>query len=71
MWKNLDEMEKNGDARVQFIRENLKIVACGGDGTVAWVMKAIKELNPNPVPPVAIIPLGTGINNLKLNHFKN
>ncbi|XP_008218102.1 diacylglycerol kinase epsilon isoform X1 [Nasonia vitripennis] len=37
-----------------------KIVVAGGDGTVAWLLDAIYKLQLNPVPAVAILPLGTG-----------
>ena len=44
--------------------DKLRILVCGGDGTIAWVINALdavkKELS-NPVsPPIGILPLGTG-----------
>ena len=44
--------------------EDLKIVVCGGDGTVQWVLSDIDSLVAEGVlttrPGVAILPLGTG-----------
>ncbi|XP_077450636.1 diacylglycerol kinase iota isoform X10 [Stigmatopora argus] len=39
---------------------NLRILACGGDGTVGWILSTLDELQMNPRPPVAVLPLGTG-----------
>ncbi|KAG2469007.1 DGKZ kinase, partial [Polypterus senegalus] len=39
---------------------NLRILACGGDGTVGWILSALDELKMSPQPPVAVLPLGTG-----------
>lgn len=44
----------------------LRILAAGGDGTVAWILTTIRELQLQPPPAVAVMPLGTG-NDLSLS----
>ncbi|XP_046898308.1 uncharacterized protein dgkza [Hypomesus transpacificus] len=39
---------------------NLRILACGGDGTVGWILSTLDQLQLNPQPAVAVLPLGTG-----------
>lgn len=56
----MEDLEKSENPRANEIKKRFKIAACGGDGTVAWVMKVIKDLELDPPPAVAIIPLGTG-----------
>lgn len=44
----------------------MRILAAGGDGTVAWILKTIRDLELDPPPYVAVMPLGTG-NDLSLS----
>ncbi|KAL3316701.1 hypothetical protein Ciccas_004651 [Cichlidogyrus casuarinus] len=39
---------------------NLRILICGGDGTVGWIFSMIDQIGIKPFPPCAILPLGTG-----------
>ncbi|XP_022749313.1 diacylglycerol kinase 7-like [Durio zibethinus] len=59
----LDKWANNGDLCAKETRHNIRVVVAGGDGTVGWVLGCLGELHQKgrePVPPVAIIPLGTG-----------
>ncbi|KAH7862035.1 hypothetical protein Vadar_033930 [Vaccinium darrowii] len=59
----LEKMAELGDSCAKETCEKLRVVVAGGDGTVGWVLGCLGELHKQerePVPPTAIIPLGTG-----------
>jgi diacylglycerol kinase (ATP) len=51
----------------------LRILCCGGDGTVNWILKELEKFNMSRVP-IAVIPMGTGndlVRTLESSHFPN
>lgn len=39
---------------------NLRVLACGGDGTVGWVLSILDQIANAVSFPVGVLPLGTG-----------
>ncbi|VEN64234.1 unnamed protein product [Callosobruchus maculatus] len=39
---------------------NFKVVCCGGDGTVGWVLETMDKVELECQPRIAVLPLGTG-----------
>ncbi|CAN1228717.1 Diacylglycerol kinase 7 [Linum grandiflorum] len=59
----IEKMAVLGDLCAKECREKMRIMVAGGDGTVGWVLGSLAELNKEgrqPIPPVGVIPLGTG-----------
>ena len=38
----------------------LRVLVCGGDGTVSWIISTLDKMQLDRWPPIAILPLGTG-----------
>ena len=39
---------------------NVKLLACGGDGTVGWLLSVLDKVEVEKNPSVSVLPLGTG-----------
>lgn len=60
LWSNFDKAHRSGDNSARLYQQRLRILVAGGDGTIAWVLGVLKTLDLQPMPPVAMIPMGTG-----------
>ena len=57
-----DIMDGGPRPAVELFRKvaNARLLACGGDGTVGWLLKVMDQMQLAVQPPVGVLPLGTG-----------
>ncbi|KAK9811247.1 hypothetical protein WJX72_000630 [[Myrmecia] bisecta] len=66
LYQDLTAARKQGDEQADHVLQNLRVVAAGGDGTISWVLQAIKIAEFEPPPATSVVPLGTG-NGMSIN----
>lgn len=57
----------------QKFTKRLRILCCGGDGTVNWIIKELGKLNMSNIP-IAVVPMGTGndlVRTLESSYYPN
>lgn len=59
---NLEKLSSEGDHIAVAVKENLRIIVAGGDGTAGWLLGIIAEMKLSHPPFLAPVPLGTGNN---------
>jgi len=59
---HLERLKADGLRFAAEIRENMRIIVAGGDGTAGWLLGVVSDLKLSNPPPIATVPLGTGNN---------
>lgn len=59
---NLERLTQNEDSIAVKIRQKLRLIVAGGDGTAGWLLGVVSDLKLSHPPPIATMPLGTGNN---------
>lgn len=44
LWANMDAAIAAGDMRGAYFKRSLRVLAAGGDGTVAWILSTIRQV---------------------------
>lgn len=60
--RHLERLKADGDCFAAEIRQNMRIIVAGGDGTAGWLLGVVSDLKLSNPLPIATVPLGTGNN---------
>ncbi|KAL5581896.1 hypothetical protein UlMin_014338 [Ulmus minor] len=62
IYVNFEKLKVEGDEIGNNIKEKLRLIVAGGDGTAGWLLGVVSDLKLSHAPPIATVPLGTGNN---------